>query len=251
MRQVPLVGLPSDLRQIGPHPFHAVGDKYLRAAIDFACVFAVSLPALAQPLVPEEIVAELDGLLLTGSPSNIEAHHYGLDPAAGSEPYDPARDASTLPLIRAALAAGLPVLGLCRGFQEINVALGGTLHPRVHEVAGLNDHREDKQSPLDAQYAVSHEVRLEPGGLLAGLAGSERAMVNSLHGQGIDRLAPGLRIEARAEDGLIEAFRGSDDANFLLAVQWHPEWKPGEHPFYAATLRAFGDACRRRLTQRT
>jgi putative glutamine amidotransferase len=251
MRQVPLVGLPSDLRQIGPHPFHAVGDKYLRAAVEFAGVFAVGLPALLQPLAPEAIVAELDGLLLTGSPSNIEAHHYGLDPAAGAEPYDPARDASTLPLIRAAVAAGLPVLGLCRGFQEINVALGGTLHPRVHEVSGLNDHREDKQMSLDTQYAVAHAVRLEPGGLLASLAGSERAVVNSLHGQGIDRLAPGLRVEARAEDGLIEAFRGNDDAGFLLAVQWHPEWKPAEHPFYAATLRAFGDACRRRLTQKT
>jgi len=250
MRQVPLVGLPSDLRQIGPHPFHAVGEKYLRAAIDFCGAFAVGLPALPQPMSAEAIVAELDGLLLTGSPSNIEAHHYGLPSEAGAEPFDPARDSSTLPLIRAAVAAGLPILGLCRGFQEINVALGGSLHPRVHEVDGLADHREDKSAALESQYAVAHPVRLEPGGLLAGLAGADQAMVNSLHGQGIDRLAPGLRVEARAEDGLIEAFRGPRDDAFLLAVQWHPEWKPAEHPFYAETLRAFGAACRQRLSQR-
>lgn len=250
MRQVPLVGLPSDLRQIGPHPFHAVGEKYLRAAIDFAGVFAVGLPALAQPLSPDAIVAELDGLLLTGSPSNIEVHHYGLSPEHGAEPFDPARDASTLPLIRAAIAAGLPVLGLCRGFQEINVALGGSLHPRLHAVEGLGEHREDKSAPLDEQYAVAHPVRLMPGGLLHRLAGAESAMVNSLHGQGIDRLAPGLRVEATAEDGLVEAFRGPRDDAFLLAVQWHPEWKPAEHPFYAAILRAFGEACRARLAKR-
>jgi putative glutamine amidotransferase len=250
MRQVPLVGLPSDLRQIGPHPFHAVGEKYLRAAIEFAGVFAVGLPALSQPLSPEAIVAELDGLLLTGSPSNIEVHHYGLPSGQGAEPFDPARDASTLPLIRAAIAAGLPVLGLCRGFQEINVALGGSLHPRLHAVEGLANHREDKSAPLDEQYAVAHPVRLAPGGLLQRLAGADTSMVNSLHGQGIDRLAPGLHVEARAGDGLVEAFRGPRDDAFLLAVQWHPEWKPAEHPFYAAILRVFGEACRARLAQR-
>ena len=251
MRQVPLVGLPSDLRQIGPHPFHAVGEKYLRAVTGFVGGFAVGLPALPQPLSPEAIVEELDGLLLTGSPSNIEPQHYGLPPEAGAEPFDPARDASTLPLIRAAVAAGLPILALCRGLQEITVALGGSLHPRLHEVEGLADHREDKTAPLDVQYAVAHAVRLAPGGLLHRLAGADTAMVNSLHGQGIDRLAPGTVVEATAEDGLIEAFRGARADHFLLAVQWHPEWKPAEHPFYAAILSAFGDACRARLAART
>jgi putative glutamine amidotransferase len=148
-----------------------------------------------------------------------------------------------------AVELGVPVLAACRGLQEVNVALGGTLHQKVHEVPGLDDHREDTTDPLDVQYGPSHPVAL--AGSLATIAGADRAMVNSLHGQGIARVAPGLRVEATADDGLVEAVRLDREDRFLLAVQWHPEWKLLENPFYLGIFRAFGDACRARAAARS
>lgn len=153
--------------------------------------------------------------------------------------------------MRAALAGGVPLLCVCRGFQEMNVALGGSLWQHVEEVPGMRDHREDKSLPLEAQYGPAHEVALAPGGLLQRLAGgAERVAVNSLHGQGVKRLAPGLRVEARAPDGLIEAFVAEDAAAFALAVQWHPEWKVMDNDFSRALFAAFGDAARGRAARR-
>ena len=160
--------------------------------------------------------------------------------------HDPHRDATTLSLIPRAIGAGVPVFGVCRGFQEMNVALGGTLHQRVHEVAGFDDHREDKEEPLDVQYGPAHEVNLEPGGLLMKIAGQDRITVNSLHWQGVDRLAPDLAVEARAPDGLVEAFRVKSAPGFALAVQWHPEWKVTTNPFSMALFAEFGRAARQR-----
>jgi putative glutamine amidotransferase len=231
---------------IGRHPFHAVGDKYVRAVLDAADGLPLLIPALAEELRLDELVERLDGLVFTGSPSNVEPHHYE---GAASEPgtlHDPARDATTLPLIRKAVQAGVPVFGICRGFQEINVAFGGSLHQRVHEVPGHIDHRDDRSQPLEVQYGPAHEVILQPGGLLQSLAGAERMRVNSLHGQGIERLGEGLAVEARAPDGLIEAFRVEGAARFALAVQWHPEWKVMDSPFSRALFSAFGAACRAR-----
>jgi putative glutamine amidotransferase len=161
--------------------------------------------------------------------------------------HDPHRDATTLSLIPRAVASGIPVFGVCRGFQEMNVAMGGTLHQRVHEVAGFNDHREDKEQSLDVQYAPAHEVVLEPGSLLRSLASGDRIQVNSLHGQGVDRLAPDLVIEARAPDGLVEAFRVRSAPSFALAVQWHPEWQVMRNPFSQALFAEFGKAARTRM----
>ena len=229
----PLVGLPTDRKMIGPHPFLAAGEKYVRAVLD-----------------------GLDGILLTGAVSNIEPHHYSDEPSYPGNLHDPARDATNLALIPLAIELGLPILAICRGFQEINVAFGGRLHQKVHDVAGFMDHRENPDDPLDAQYAPVHELQLAPGGLLAGIAGTDRVRVNSLHGQGIARLGEGLTVEATAPDGLIEAYRhdgptqdGSTRA-FLLAVQWHPEWRVLENPFHHGIFRAFGDACRQRAAQR-
>ncbi|MBY0242795.1 MAG: gamma-glutamyl-gamma-aminobutyrate hydrolase family protein, partial [Burkholderiaceae bacterium] len=161
-----------------------------------------------------------------------------------SLPQDHARDATTLPLIRAALERGLPLLAICRGFQEVNVALGGTLHQAVHEVPGLHDHRESKGQPLAMQYAAAHKVTLQAGGMLARLLDGARAIdVNSLHGQGIAELAPGLQVEAWAEDGLVEAY-SIPAAPFALAVQWHPEWQVTDNPVSLRLFTAFGDACR-------
>lgn len=235
---------------IGAQPFHVVGEKYARALLDAADALPLSIPALAEELRFDELLERLDGLLFTGSPSNVEPHRYSGPPSAPGTLHDPARDATTLPLIRRAVERGVPVLGICRGFQEVNVAFGGSLYQRVHEVPGHLDHRDDESQPLDVQYGPAHEVSLEPGGMLRELAGAERVRVNSLHWQGIERLGKGLLVEARATDGLIEAFRVEGAARFAVAVQWHPEWKVMENPFSRALFARFGGACRERARAR-
>jgi putative glutamine amidotransferase len=240
----PLIGIPADRRMLGLHPYHVVGDKYARAVLDAAGCLPLLIPALAQELDLDELLGRLDGVMFTGSHSNVEPHHYSGPPSDPGTVHDPARDATTLPLIRKAVAAGVPVLGICRGFQEMNVAFGGTLHQKVHEIEGKQDHREDASLELDVQYGPAHEVVLAPGGLLGGLIGQDRIQVNSLHSQGIDRLGPGLVAEATAPDGLIEAFRVEQAQAFAIAVQWHPEWKAMSNPFSRALFAAFGAAAR-------
>lgn len=229
---------------IGPHPFHAVGEKYIRAILDAAQGLPLLVPALAEELGMDDLMRRVDGILFTGSPSNVEPQHYAGPPSDPGTLHDPARDATTLPLIREAVDRGIPVFGICRGFQEMNVAFGGTLHQKVHEVEGKLDHRDDATLPLEVQYGPAHEVLLEPGGQLRLLASSDRVEVNSLHSQGIDRLGGGLSIEARAPDGLVEAFRVTEARRYAMAVQWHPEWKVMESPFSRALFATFGAACR-------
>lgn len=251
MSAPPLIGIPADRRMVGPHPFHQVGEKYAHAVARAAGGLPVLLPVLPEPLAAEDVLETLDGLLFPGSPSNVEPHHYEEGPSEPGTLHDPERDATTLPLVRAAIARGVPLLGICRGFQEMNVALGGSLWQRVHETPGLTDHREDKSAPLEVQYGPAHELLLEAGGMLRGLAGgAERVRVNSLHGQGVKRLAPGLRVEARAPDGLIEAFTVQDAPAFALGVQWHPEWRVMANEFSVAMFAAFGAAARDRAARR-
>jgi putative glutamine amidotransferase len=246
----PLIGIPADRRMVGKHPFHMVGEKYARAVMEAAEAAPLLIPSLAEELGFEELLERLDGLLFTGSPSNVEPHHYQGTPSAPGTLHDPARDATTLPLIRKAVHAGVPVFGICRGFQEMNVAFGGTLHQRLHELPGHLDHRDDESQPLDVQYGPAHDVTLEPGGMLRSLANADRIQVNSLHNQGIDRLGSELAVEARAPDGVIEAFRVRAAARFALAVQWHPEWKAMSNPFSRALFAAFGRASRERAQSR-
>lgn len=256
---LPLVGVNACAQhRTGEHPFFIAGEKYVHAVEQGAGCLPLIIPALGERLQIPQLVAMLDGILLTGSPSNIEPHHYDDGPSAPGTAHDPKRDATTLPLIRAAITAGVPVLGICRGFQEINVALGGSLHQRVHEVPGYRDHREDPKASIEVQYdTLAHSITLQAGGLLEQIwPVREPIRVNSLHGQGVRRLAPGLRIEALADDGLIEAFSVEGCRSFALAVQWHPEWQwhpgsgVGDFPFYRAILKAFGDACRARQAAR-
>ncbi|MDE1182623.1 gamma-glutamyl-gamma-aminobutyrate hydrolase family protein [Paraburkholderia sp.] len=251
MPSKPLVGVSADRNMMGAHPSHVVGEKYLAAVVDGASALAFVLPALGELQASADILAAVDGLLFTGSYSNVEPHRYGGHPSAAGTLHDAARDATTLPLMRAAIEAGVPVLAICRGFQEMNVVFGGTLHQSVHAVDGLNDHRENKADALDVQYAPSHEIALREGGLLHRLAGgTATARVNSLHGQGVERLGDGLTAEATAPDGLIEAVSVVNARAFVLGVQWHPEWKHANDAFSTAIFQAFGDACRDRMRMR-
>lgn len=235
---------------IGPHPFQSVGEKYLRALHDAGGLQPVLWPTMFGNDWIVRSLDDIDGLFLTGSHSNIEPHHFDAPVVDPGFLHDPQRDATTLPLIPAAIASGVPILAVCRGLQEVNVAFGGSLLQKVHETAGYADHREDHAAPLDEQYAPAHEIELVEGGLLRRLAGCARVTVNSLHGQGIDRLGRDLLVEARADDGLIEAVRLDAPDRFLLAVQWHPEWKVLDNPFYTSIFRAFADACRERAARR-
>jgi putative glutamine amidotransferase len=235
---------------LGPHPTQTVGEKYIRAVIDGAGCLPLLIPSLQPAIDLRAMLAELDGLLLTGAYSNIEPHRYSEEPSWEGNLHDPVRDATTLELVPLAIDMKIPVLAVCRGLQEVNVALGGTLHQKVHETPGFMDHRENKDAALDVQYGPRHEIDLTPGGLLARIAGANVAMVNSLHGQGIRTLAPGCVVEARARDGLIEAIRLDAPEPFLLGVQWHPEWKVRENPFYLGIFQAFAAACRERAATR-
>ncbi|MDT8319912.1 MAG: gamma-glutamyl-gamma-aminobutyrate hydrolase family protein [Xanthomonadales bacterium] len=240
----PLVGVVSDRRMQGPHPFHMVGEKYLQAVADGADGYPVGLPSLAGGFDVIDITDRLDGLFLTGSPSNLEPRHYLGDPSKPGTWHDPERDLTALALIPAAIRVGMPVLAVCRGFQEMNVAFGGSLHQLVHELPEYHVHKEDPEDPLEVQYGSSHTVAFTKGGLLAQITGQSEATVNSLHSQGIDRLGDELRVEAVADDGLIEGFTVAAAPGFTLGVQWHPEWRVLDNPVSLAIFRAFGDACR-------
>ena len=225
-------------------PVHQANDEYVTAVRAGAGALPLLLPSTDMPLPVADVLAAVDGLVFTGAPSNVAPSHYGARARAGTE-LDELRDATTLPLLRAAIAAGTPVLAICRGFQEMNVALGGTLHQHVHELAGRLDHREPQNAvSRDAEYAPAHPVTLSPDGVLARLSGLSEVMVNSLHHQGVDRLAPRLWVEALAPDGQIEAVSMPEAKGFVLGVQWHPEWAFAQSPLDQAIFRGFGRALR-------
>jgi len=237
-----VVLVPACNRVIGLHPFHVAGQKYIDAVRLAGCLPLVVPSAQAHEI--DELLDLADGVFLTGSPSNVHPRHFDEVVHDPSLPLDPVRDDWTLPLIPRALERGIPLFAICRGFQETNVALGGTLHQAVQERPGLMDHRSDDTQVVDVQYGPAHAVSVVPGGLLDTLLGGADFKVNSLHGQGVNRLAPGLRAEATAPDGIIEAFSLPSAPAFNLGVQWHPEWQARDNPVSMKLLRAFGDACR-------
>ena len=237
-----VVGIPCDHRMVGRHPFHMAGEKYIRAVRESTGAVPLLIPSLPSPVPANEILACIDGLLFPGSPSNVSPEHYGGAAPREGVLQDRHRDATTLPLLKAAIAAGKPVLCICRGFQELNVALGGTLHQHVHELAGRLDHREDERAELEEQYGPVHEVQVQTGGLLASLLREKSFRVNSLHAQGIDRLAPALHADALAPDGTIEAVSMPKANGFLLGLQWHPEWRWSENPVSREIFAAFAEA---------
>jgi len=250
---LPLVGIPACVAvENGGGDFHKVGEKYIMAVAKASHCMPVLIPALGDWYDPYELAGRLDGLMLTGSPSNVEPHHYG---GAASRPgthHDPVRDATTLPLIRAVLELGVPLFAICRGHQELNVALGGTLHQNLHEEDGKEDHRSDKSKSYDDRYRERHAIRITAGSLLHRMAdGAAEVMVNSLHAQAIDRLADGLVVEAVSPDGVVEAVTVRDARGFALSVQWHPEHPIAlEWPLSRAMFEGFGDAARARRAAR-
>jgi putative glutamine amidotransferase len=238
----PVIGVPTDHRLLGSHWFHCVGDKYVAAVTDGAGATAMPIPASGGAADLETLLSLCDGILLTGSPSNVEPHRYAGTPSVAGTWHDPRRDEVTLSLIPRVVESGIPLLAICRGMQELNVAYGGTLHQRIHELEGCLDHREKADAPVEDQYGAAHEVEFVANGQFAAIAGRRCIRVNSLHSQGIDRLGDGLVVEGRAPDGIIEAIAVKDARAFALGTQWHPEWRFSENDFSKALFAAFGAA---------
>ncbi|MEM7043159.1 MAG: gamma-glutamyl-gamma-aminobutyrate hydrolase family protein [Pseudomonadota bacterium] len=246
----PLIGVPA-CRILGAHglPIHKVSESYIKGVIDGTGGLPVILPAIGEQLEANRLdrwLDAVDGLLITGSPSNVDPTHYDGHEARRDSERDPARDATTLPLLNRAIERAVPVLAICRGIQELNVALGGTLHQHVHELPGRIDHRSDKSKPLPERFdELAHAVTLAEGGVLRGiLDGASEIEVNTLHGQAIDRPGESVVVEAVAPDGTIEAVSVRNAPGFVLGIQWHPEWKVLEDPHSRRLFAAFGDACR-------
>jgi putative glutamine amidotransferase len=244
----PVVLVPSCNRLLGDHVFHIAGKKYVDAVRLAGCLPLI-VPYVNASEV-DELLDHANGVLLTGSPSNVHPSHFGEAVHDETLPLDPSRDDWTLPLIPRALARGIPLFAICRGCQEANVALGGSLYQAVQEQPAHRDHRSNDDDPVDKQYGPAHDVDIQPGGLLSSLIQEPSFRVNSLHGQGVKQLAPGLRVEARSsEDGLIEAF-SKPGAAFNLCVQWHPEWHAETNPVSMRLFKAFGEACHAHQRQR-
>jgi putative glutamine amidotransferase len=233
-----LVGIPACSKIVGREPAYATPTRYLRALMHITQATPVLLPPVGDAML--HALDRLDGLLVNGSPSNVHPSRYGSDQSLTPDSHDPARDDTTLPLIRAALDRGMPLFCICRGIQELNVALGGTLHQRVHAVEGRADHRAG-EGTIDQLFRLKHSVRVS--GQLARIVGATEITVNSLHEQALDRVADGLAVEAVAEDGTIEAVRVIGARTFAFGVQYHPEWHYRDDAPSIALFRAFGDAC--------
>lgn len=252
----PLIGIPA-CRILAAHglPIHKVSESYIQGTIDGAGGLPLLLPAIGETLETGQIdqwLDVVDGLLITGSPSNVDPEHYDGQEARRDSERDPARDATTLPLIRRAIERSVPVLAICRGIQELNVALGGTLHQHVHELPGRMDHRSDKSMPLQERFdELAHAIKLTEGGVLQKiLGGVDEIDVNTLHGQALDRPGEHVVVEATAPDGTIEAVSVRDAPAFALGVQWHPEWRVLENLHSKRLFAAFGDACRARAHEK-
>lgn len=240
----PLIGVSGCRKELDGIDFDCAGRKYTRAIEQGCDAVPLIIPTTGDALDRQSLIGRIDGLLFTGSPSNVEPHHYKGDESAQGTLHDPKRDATTLPLIREAVDAGVPILCICRGIQEFNVAFGGTLYQRVQDEPEKIDHRANPDIDLPLRYDPVHTIDINPQGIFKDIVGCLKAEVNSLHAQGIKRLAEPLLWEAKAPDGMIEAVSVKQAGAFAIAVQWHPEWKVLENPFYLSLFKAFGQACR-------
>lgn len=243
LRRKPLVGIPASVRLLEhAMEFHGTANQYLRAVRENVGATVFTIPGLPDTGNAIELLDSVNGVLLTGSFSNVHPSTYGAAVATEEGFYDQKRDAVTLPLIRAALERAVPIFGICRGMQELNVALGGSLHQMLHAVPGKADHRPDENLPLEAQFGPAHEIKIVPGGILDSLVDRRRVAVNTAHAQGVDHLAETLRIEAVSDDGTVEAVSVKSARAFAVAVQFHPEWGTSGNTLYTALFAAFRDA---------
>lgn len=238
----PLVGISCCTKPFGPYAMmsHAASDTYVRAVDQVMGAVPVLLPANGDAADIETLLARLDGIILTGSRSNVQPGLYGGPPHAEGTPEDAKRDAVTLRLIRAAIGVGVPILAICRGLQELNVALGGTLHQRLQDLPGRMDHSTPLHPDARIRTGKAHSLRVKPGSWLHRIAQTECIGVNSLHNQGIDRLAAGLVVEATAPDGTIEAIRLPGSRALTVGVQWHPEYDFASDAVSHGIFAAFG-----------
>ena len=241
---LPLVAVAADVKDVDGYRWHAVAETYLKAIAAVAGALPVILPSLGPGIDFDSLLDRVDGVLLPGSRSNVHPSRYGAEPSDKAKPFDPLRDAATMPLIAATIARGIPLFAICRGMQELNVAHGGTLIAEVQELAGKSDHRAPPGDDNDLRFAIRQDVTVSAGGALAAILGAGTVRVNSLHRQAIGRLGDGLAVEATAPDGTVEAVSVRGARSFALGVQWHPEyWAASDAPS-RALFTAFGNAVR-------
>lgn len=239
----PVIGIICCARRVGEETAQAVMERYLEAVAVHADCAALLVPARSDLMDARDLAGRIDGLLLTGSPSNVEPHRYG-DGSAGAGPFDRRRDDMSLAMISAMLGRVLPVFGVCRGFQELNVSFGGTLARDLGEPARHLPHHAPDGAGFEEMFGHEHDVVLTPGGVLAGSLGGTQLRVNSVHYQGVDRLGQGLAIEASAPDGIVEAFSAAPGGAPVLGVQWHPEWHAERDPASVGFFALLGRALR-------
>ncbi|MFM4805268.1 gamma-glutamyl-gamma-aminobutyrate hydrolase family protein [Aeromonas bivalvium] len=246
----PLVLMTMGSQARNGHDYQVMTHKYIKPLVEISDCTPLLVPTCCGTEALEHYLSLADGIYLSGAGSNIDPALYGQQNLTPDKAQDRERDLFDIALVRAAIDKGVPILGICRGMQEINVALGGDIHQKVYSEPGFDDHREDPEDPPELQYGESHMVELVEGSWFADLMGTRRIPVNSLHGQAIRRLGRGLAPLAHAEDGVIEAIHAPGLPQFTLAVQWHPEWHASENPHSVKIFTAFGEACRRQAAQR-
>jgi putative glutamine amidotransferase len=251
--KLPLIGIPATPHENEGHTSHRVSEKYVYAAAELTRCVPILIPAIGECVSNSCLLEVLDGIMLTGGRPNVEPHHYGGEPSIDGTLHCPERDATTLPLIRTAIERAIPIFAVCLGIQELNVAMGGTLHQRVQEMDGKRDHRMDRTIPIDERFEDKHPIDIQPGGLLEELFdGARRVMVNSLHAQAVDRPGDGVFVEALSDDGVIEAISVPEAPALTFGVQWHPE-----HPnirdnnVNGRLFATFGDAVHAHCGERT
>ena len=250
----PMIGVPCSLMDMaaGRMKVHGAAERYIEILADLCDCIPIQIPALGDRLNFADLASRLDGLMLTGGRANVEPFHYGGTPFPPDEPIDPDRDATVIGMIRACVAAEVPIFGSCRGIQEMNVALGGSLHYRVHMIDGMLDHRmpRGQNIPREEVFKLRHGIQMDEGSCFAEMAGATEVMVNSLHGQAVDRLASDLEVEAVSTDGIIEGVRLKNDTTFTVGVQWHAEHGPDEHPLSRRLYEEFAAAAHKRAGAR-
>lgn len=241
---LPLVGLPADTYENHGFLFHSLGDKYVRALAEVSNVLPVMIPSMIDLLNLDALLEHFDGVLMTGAVSNVHPPHYGEKASVDHEPYDHRRDDTTLKVIRAVIDKGIPLFCICRGFQELNVVMGGSLETELQRGPGRLDHRATPSDDINVRYAAAHSVAVTKGGMLERIIGKSETRVNSIHRQGIKVLGEGLNVEAVAPDGIVEAVSVKGATGFAFGTQWHPEFKAADNPDSVKLFNAFGDAVR-------